>query len=388
MTDLVKHPTLYNVDSKGKARIWYMETEGGKHRTVSGLIDGKQVTSGWVVMEAKNVGRSNATTEEEQALVEMKADYKMKLKRKYYETLGEAQEAGSGMKFTSPMLAEKWKDVMGKKKPPSMLGAFTQPKFDGFRCIAKKTGLFSRNGEPIVSCPHIHEALKGVFAEIDSDTFELPLDGELYNHEFRDDFDSLSSIIGQKKPTPEDIALAVQYAEYHIYDVIIPSQIFSERWSWVNEVIKPMLSSIPCIKFTETTGVSSVEEVDTQHEKNLEAGYEGTMIRLNDYYVSKRTKSLIKRKEFYDAEYEILEILPGKGNWAGAAKKALCRDKVTGETFESGIRGKREVNKQILEDYHRGIVPKEATVRYPNLTPRGVPRFGQITKWWPNGRNL
>src|SRR5882757_4186586 len=107
---MIDHGRLYQVDSKGKLRFWMMQTECGKHRTVSGLVDGKSVTSGWVVSEAKNVGRSNATTPEEQALFETEADYKLKRDSKYHDSIETAQDAGSGTKFLSPMLAKKWED--------------------------------------------------------------------------------------------------------------------------------------------------------------------------------------------------------------------------------------------------------------------------------------
>jgi len=108
------YDTLYQVDSKGKDRYWLMEREDGKHRTVSGIVGGKEIVSGWVICEAKNVDRSNATTPDEQADFEISALYKKKLEGKYYVTLEEAKTAGTGMKFFSPRLAEKYTDA--KKK--------------------------------------------------------------------------------------------------------------------------------------------------------------------------------------------------------------------------------------------------------------------------------
>lgn len=45
--------TLYKFDTKGKIREWRMEVDGNQYRTIAGLQDGKQVTSGWTTAEAK-----------------------------------------------------------------------------------------------------------------------------------------------------------------------------------------------------------------------------------------------------------------------------------------------------------------------------------------------
>ena len=51
-----------------------------------------------------------------------------------------------------------------------------QPKLDGVRCIARKDGLFSRDGNPITTQPHIEAALAPLFAAEP----DLVLDGELW----------------------------------------------------------------------------------------------------------------------------------------------------------------------------------------------------------------
>jgi hypothetical protein len=79
MSEIVQHRTLYTKDSKGKYRTWRMETQEGQHRSVTGIEGGKQIISGWAIVEEKNVGRSNATSLTEQALAEVASLYKKKL---------------------------------------------------------------------------------------------------------------------------------------------------------------------------------------------------------------------------------------------------------------------------------------------------------------------
>jgi DNA ligase 1 len=364
---LVQHPALYQIDSKGKARVWLMETEGGKHRTVSGTLGGKLVTSGWVIVEAKNVGRANATTVEEQALLEMEADYKLKRDKKYYDTLEEAQAAGSGTKFISPMLAEKWPEQ--KDKIPQQEILYAQPKLDGIRATISKDGILSRAGKPIPAVPHIHRELFEFFNQFP----DVVLDGELYNHDLKHDFNKLSSLIKKGKPTAADLIESEDKVQFHCYDIMMPGN-FNQRIEFRDQ----NLDQHWCIKHVETVFCLSRDVIDSEYSKWLEQGYEGMMVRRDMPYESKRSKSLMKRKEFFDAEYNVITVEEGLGNWAGCVKRFVLFNNVKGEgKFEAGVRGTKEQLAELL----KGPVPDWATVRYPNLTPDGIPRFGVVTQW-------
>lgn len=377
---IADHVTLYQVDSKGKLRSWRMQSEDGKHRTVSGLVGGKEVVSGWVECEAKNVGRSNATTVEEQALLEVEADYKLKLDSKYYVTREEAEAAGSGTKFLSPMLAHKWEDHKGN-------GPFyTQPKLDGIRATITVDGILSRAGKPIVAVPHIHES---VFEWLHAHPEVQALDGELYNHELKHDFDKITSLVKKVKPTTIELLESEELIQFHCYDIIMAGT-FSQRLEFRDQ----NLDRHWCLKHVHTSFALSREQVDEDHARNIELGYEGSIIRLDAPYESKRSKSLLKRKDFFDAEYEVLELLEGKGDWAKCVKAVKFRMpdgrvQDNGEHPEAGVRGTKAALYEMWRDYVvYGKKPKLATIRYPNLTPRGFPRFGQVTAWWDKERDL
>src|SRR3546814_5619389 len=86
---------------------------------------------------------------------------------------------------------------------------------DGVRCIATKDGLFSRQGKPITSCPHISTALTPLFEHTPS----LVLDGELYNHDLKDNFNEIISLVRKQKLTPEQFAETAKVVQYHVYDL-------------------------------------------------------------------------------------------------------------------------------------------------------------------------
>ena len=154
MQTIYNLPKLYKRDTTGKVREWTMQygynldkTQAGT-RTISGLQDGKKVTSEWFITEAKNVGRANATTNITQAKFEAQAEFDKRIEKEYFEDINDID---SYVAF-KPMLAHDF------TKTPVDSG-ITQPKLDGIRCIANKRGLYSRANKPIVAVPHISEAL-------------------------------------------------------------------------------------------------------------------------------------------------------------------------------------------------------------------------------------
>ena len=80
-----------------------------------------------------------------------------------------------------PMLAHKYNP--DKFQYPG----YIQPKLDGVRCVFTKDGAFSRTGKQFMNVKHIETALQPVFAQHPS----LMLDGELYNHDLKDDFEKM-----------------------------------------------------------------------------------------------------------------------------------------------------------------------------------------------------
>ena len=78
-----------------------------------------------------------------------------------------------------------------------------------------------------------------------------------------------------------------------------------------------------------------------------EAGYEGQMVRQNTAYECKRSKNLLKRKEFITEEFEVVNVEEGNGNWSGYAKRFVLK-MPNGTQFSSGIRGSQAKLKELL----------------------------------------
>ena len=374
MDTVITLPPLYKRDSKGQVRVLYVEYgdgagtsyRGAATRTRSGLLDGKLVTSEWSFCKPKNVGKKNETTALEQAKSEAESIHKIKQEKSKYFT--DINQIDTSTKF-SPMLAHDF-----AKKPVS--SGFSQPKLDGIRCIAKHDGLWTRAGKPITSCPHIWEAI-GPYLEAHP---YMVLDGELYNHDLKDDFNKITSLVRKTKPKPEDIEECAKMVQYHVYDMLITGyeeQTFSERVERLEFLFERDIELFlneelsDSIVMVNTDFVSSRKNLDILYGKYLAAGYEGQMIRQDTPYECKRSKSLLKRKEFITEEYRVVAVEEGDGNWSGAVKRfRLALD--DGTEFGSGVRGTYEQMQSLLES---GVTPDWATCRYFELTPDGIPRF-------------
>lgn len=347
--------TLYKTTTVGKVQQWQVEVDGNKFRTISGQKDGKLVTSNWTVCTGKNIGKANETSPEEQAQAEALALYTKKLGKDYYDNLSDITSA----KIFIPMLAKNWEDYKDKIVYP----VYSQPKLDGVRCNVFPDKMLSRNGKPFVSVPHILDSLEDVLK------IHPILDGELYCDKYSSDFNAIISAVRQTKPTLEDLEIAKEI-KYHIYDLPCVSGTFSERLAALETLTLPDT----CVK-VETTLVYNEQELMELYDKYLEAGYEGQIIRLDEPYENKRSKSLLKHKTFIDSEFEILGFNEGKGNRAGMAITATCL--YEGKEFYPTLKGGVDFYTEVWNNQER-YLGKTATVKYFGLTPAGVPRFPNV----------
>ena len=245
---------------------------------------------------------------------------------------------------------------------------FIQPKLDGVRCIFTKDGAYSRTGKQFHNLRHIELRLERFF---DKNPFTV-LDGELYNHALRDDFEQIISLVRKQKPTDEDRLNAQHLIQYHVYDVVIPTHedfkyelrlnwLLSSKNLWSNVVVP-----------VETHRVHKYEEAaNVHHDGFLKQGYEGSILRLNGAYEQKRSYNLQKFKDFSDDEATIVGYEAGKGKRTGTLGKFFMMDD-NGVEFGcppgKGYNYKDLAN--ILDNVHN-YVGKRATFTYFERTKAG-----------------
>ena len=237
------------------------------------------------------------------------------------------------------------------------------------RNIATHRGMFTRTGKQYFSCPHILEQLKGFFEKFP----DAVLDGELYTHEYKENFNAIISLVKKSKPTEADKAESAKLVQYWVYDIVDTTKTFKERSDFLQEQLGKVGGNIVVV---DTKVAENAEQLDGFYEAYMASGYEGQMVRTNGKYENKRSKFLLKRKEFTDAEYEIIGITEGEGNIAGCVGNMIFKTP-EGHEFAASLNGTREYTAEVWknrEDY----IGKLATVKYFNLTPKGVPRFPKI----------
>jgi len=360
----MKLPTIYKKTKTGKVQEWTIEVKGNQYRTISGHTDSdNKIVNEWTDCDVKNAGRANATTPEEQAIKEAEAKRKKKLESGYFESIKDINKT----QFFEPMLAHKYGDY------DINFPVYSQPKLDGIRCIVTKDGMFSRNGKKIISAPHIRKNLEGFFKKYSN----AILDGELYCDKLANDFNKICSLVKRTKPTDEELEESAETIEYWVYDapkIGIASQTdsFYERYELVLDALKKS-NQYKKIKVVTTLKVSKQQELDEAYEMYMEQGYEGQMVRLNRPYENKRSKYLLKRKDFMDAEFVIQDVVEGEGNRKGTAGYMVFKNK-HGRAFKSNIKGDFTYLAQLLKDKNK-LVGKKATIKFFNYTPDSIPRF-------------
>jgi len=360
----MKLDTIYKKTKTGATQEWTIEVVGNKYRTHSGQVGGIITTNEWTIVYGKNEGKANATTDSEQTMKEAIAKRTKKLESGYFENIKHINKT----QYFEPMLASKWEDSKDKISYP----IFSQPKLDGIRCIVTKDGMFSRNGKPIISAPHIRESLSEVF-EVYPD---IVLDGELYADKFANDFNKIVSLVKKSKPTDADLKESKKNIQYWIYDLPDNGIQFGDRCDRLHDLFKAFDSfSKHCIE-VETTLCMSEDDVVDLYEEYVDAGFEGQMLRTNGKYENKRSKNLMKHKSFIDEEYIIKGIVEGEGNRTGTAGYMVF-ETADGKPFKSNVKGTWEETAEMLKN-KKQLIGKQATIKYFNLTPDGIPRFPYV----------
>ena len=250
-----------------------------------------------------------------------------------------------------PMLANKWEDRQKHISEPF----YVQPKLDGVRLLVSKDGGISRTGKIIPGTEILGKGLEpGQY--VDGEAFDPNLNFEELTSTFKTD------------------PLKLKFHVFDFFDLRAEAlardkMTFEQRWEYVKDSIYN-----PHYEYVKTTLVKSKKDLPLVHQKHVEEGHEGTMIRDKDsmYEVGQRSNYLLKHKDFQTEEYEITGAKTGHGRDANAVVW-VCK---TQDDREFTVRPEGTIL-QREEDYrnHEKFMGKMLTVRFQNLTALGVPRF-------------
>lgn len=204
-------------------------------------------------------------------------------------------------------------------------------KLDGCRAIASvdeegNVTFYSRAGKEF-------KVLQKVIDEIKKLGFKnIILDGEicLIKEDGSDDFSGIMKEISRKDHV-------IQNPRYRVFDILTHQEfadqtsdtILSERLQRLDQYD---LSNSEIVKKLEQTKIVSQAQFENIREHAAEEGWEGIIIRKDTFYEGKRSKNMLKVKQFQDAEYVVVDV-------------EISNMRVT---IANGVGGLIEVNENLL----------------------------------------
>lgn len=248
------------------------------------------------------------------------------------------------------LLAQKWKPDVDPT------GCHMSEKLDGVRAYWNGEGLYSRNGNRFA-------APAWFTAMLPQDT---ALDGELYVGPGK--FNEAISIV--RTAVPDDNRWrSIKYMVFDVPDSPLP---FEGRMGLLDGIVATACAgkrSCPIVKVAQTV-CRGPEHLGQFHARVTAQGIEGTMLRApGSPYERRRSSTLLKVKDFHDAEARVVGTYAGEGKHRGRIGGYEAVDEQTGVRFRVGTG---------LSDRQRENplpVGARITYRYQERTPSGAPRF-------------
>lgn len=334
---------IYKKDNKGKIRSLEITTEGATMTQTSGLLDGAKIPHS-SIKKGTNIGRTNERSPEQQAIFEANAKIKEKLRKGYFKTI---QEAKTNAVIT-PTLAKKFEDVEDKIDWEE---AYVQGKYDGIRMFDKPSGKFTRTNKLITTVDHIQTIR----------TFipDLITDGELMAPNLT--FQENSKIIKKYRPGETELL------SHWVYDSVGDGK-FIDRYNNLKQIVKDSKGVI----LAPTFKVINKETFLAYNKYFLERGLEGAILRWGEesYEPNKRSKHLLKYKEFLEMNCLIIDVIPNKS--IPTQGTIVC--KIAAGSFKCGMKMSHAERELVLinkADY----IGQTANVVYFELTDSGLLRF-------------
>jgi DNA ligase-1 len=353
MKTIKKSPILQSVAKTGKKKYWQLVAwKNGRNEHFYTKVwwqeGSKTQESAPVKVVGKNVGRENETTAREQLLKEFDSIVQKRRDKGY-------SEDGSADHIPiKPMLAHKYKD----KKHLVTFPCWVQPKLDGFRMLMAGNGstAWTRGGKK-----HVRECVEHLMWDA---KLNVPIDGEL--------------ILPHMPPLQETSRAAKKFRPgvsdtliYCVYDIAAEHLSFSTRYSLLEKLVKEAPENV---RLVETRKVNNEQELFEAHAHFVSEGYEGTIIRTDEhgYEVGHRSSSLLKMKDFQDAEFKIVDVVEGKGSFKGKAVFVCETDE--GYRFNTAPEGTMEYRAELWRT-RKDHIGKWLTIRFQALTEDGAPQF-------------
>ena len=347
--------SYYMNSSNGKIKYWGISVKDNSITTSYGYYGGKIQTCEKSI-KGVNIGKSNETTDNQQALLHAKTLIKKKIAEGYSQKISELGVYENVL----PMLAHDFNKRYSSIKYP----CYVQPKLDGIRMTIHmkndKIIYLSRTGKLLENMNFLSNQLINMFKN-----YDVYLDGEIYLNGVA--FQDIVSLTKKKQINTESL-------EYHVYDIYTKDNMkYSDRLNILKNIFDNYSNVFKNIKKVSTYIVDKEFEIDLYHDKFVDNGYEGIIIRnmAGEYKCNYRSCDLQKYKKFEDCEYKIIDAISGVGKLEGCV---IWKCEINNDVFNVKQSGSIE-NLKYMWDNRNNYIGKYLTVKYQGKTSKGIPRF-------------
>ena len=329
-------PRLYKPTKTGATQICDISVEGANVLTTFGQLDGKLQTS-IDTCSPKNVGRANATTAEQQAILEAQSKFAKKVKSGYSET------PSSTPTVQLPQKVKNYRDDKHLVKFP----CYVLPKFNGVNGTYwllpdGSLKLTSRGGDELPPIPHLESYIRKKM----KDACTTCLNGELFIKG-----ESLQNITSAVKK-PKELS---KQLEFLVFEFPLINTPFSEKVQYLD---------VPVAKISTSYGLEKI------YEYTVSLGLEGIVVYNADamYKFNERSSSVLKYKPILDAEYIIRDY-----NTDRNGHPVFTCETPSGQSFKVKPKGTNEERLQIIADFETKYKNKYYTIEYEMLSDAGIP---------------
>jgi len=399
---------LFKRDINGKVIYWtadvYNATEGFLIRSFYGQLHSsfKQdpCKSFSEPIKGTNYGKSNATSDEEQAYKQLESEFKSHIKKGYKDY----NLISSDIEYIDIIVDKTNTDALGFAQPMKFKPFYesdrkypyaAQFKYNGVRCTqfaAISDSLFDENPIKALSkegityeVEHLKSKARKIIDYI-SNKYGITaiLDGEYYCPNT-----PVTSISGATRNNKNPIHKRLQYIIYDLaidgYNQLERLQMVYDARIYLNILTPNNLNITPDVFISDYVIIHNESEALNFLDTALYFKYEGAIFRPLDkeYAFGKRPIWNRKLKKFEDAEFEIIDVIEygTRGQNVGYGCKFICKNDITDATFEVTVGGNDGTNsntftvsdKMKLVDDKEELIGKFATVKFYERTKNGLP---------------
>lgn len=373
--------TLYKKSAKGSVQQWSITAMQSPLQTgymvIWGQVGGSLQTKHTTVT-GKNLGKSNATTDHEQAIAEATAKWEKQLKKGYVEDPSGESDVKLPMKVIS------YYDKNNRDKV--VFPCDISPKLNGVNgeCRLLDDGTFvqlSRGGEhypppPEKAVQELTDCMNKL--GVRSLNYEIYLHGE-----------HLQDIQGAVK-APHKHPELWEKLEYHVFDLPDHGGDWSERSKALYNTYKDEFYNGRCwsfVKYVQVVLIRGTEDLMKYHNMYVENGFEGSVVRNLQglYKYNTRSNDVFKVKDVMSEEFKIISYKVDKNNHpVFSCRSPTATGKI--DLFSVKPKGTKEQRDSILAEVGQWL-GKWMTVEFEMYSKDGLPQK-PVGVGLRNGREL